>query len=338
MHTLITIIIPVYNIPTNYLTDCLDSVLSQSYTDIEVIIINDCSPNPENDSTIRKYASNDERIVYIPLDKNQGVSNARNVGISKATGEWITFVDADDTFFNEFSLENMFAFVENDIDLVRAYYRTELNPEGTEYVDETFSQGKFIISGKDEEFVRALFSWNAGPVSKLIRTSFLRSLKFPIGITHFEDFTFFWLAARRNPTYVLAPTLVYIARCRAGSITRTTKNLRYFVEIIQSCYFASNLLREIYDDCPITSNSLIKFILRESFVNKAIFDGLNKCDLTIVVPLLEDLSNNLLDNQYSTMMVRLIVKLRLLSFKVGIVNYPKPLYYIIRFLYKYGLP
>ena len=54
--------------------------------------------------------------------------------------------------------------------------------------------------------------------------------------------------------------------------------------------------------------------------------------------LLEDLSNNLLDNQYSTMMVRLIVKLRLLSFKVGIVNYPKPLYYIIRFLYKYGLP
>jgi len=166
---MISVIIPVYNIPTNYLTDCLESVLSQSYLNIEVIIINDCSPNPDNDDTISTYASRDARIVYIALEKNGGVSNARNIGIAKATGEWIMFMDADDTFFDKFSIEHLFNQTSDDVDMISAYDRTELTVDGKKYVDEPFSQGKYSITGKDEEFIKALDSWHAGPCRKLIR-------------------------------------------------------------------------------------------------------------------------------------------------------------------------
>lgn len=90
----VSVIIPVFN-AEDYLEECIDSVLKQSYSDFEILLINDGSTD-SSASICTKYASNDNRIKVF-TQQNSGVSSARNVGIENAKGEWITFVDSDDT-------------------------------------------------------------------------------------------------------------------------------------------------------------------------------------------------------------------------------------------------
>ena len=89
----VSIIIPAYNVE-NYIEDCLESILNQTYTNIEVIIVNDGS----TDGTLEKitpYADKDKRIIILNQE-NQGVSATRNNGIEIAKGEYFAFFDADD--------------------------------------------------------------------------------------------------------------------------------------------------------------------------------------------------------------------------------------------------
>lgn len=92
--TLISVIVPVYNV-LPYLKECLDSVISQSFPDFEIIIVDDGSTDGSID-LCREYALSDSRITII-AQKNGGVSVARNTGIAASRGEYICFVDADDT-------------------------------------------------------------------------------------------------------------------------------------------------------------------------------------------------------------------------------------------------
>ena len=107
----ISIIVPIYKIPEDYLKRCIDSILKQDFTDIELILVDDESP--DNSGIIcDEYSKKDARIKVIH-QKNSGVSVARNSGIDIANGVWISFVDADDWLeknyvskFNEIDLNN----------------------------------------------------------------------------------------------------------------------------------------------------------------------------------------------------------------------------------------
>lgn len=90
----VSIIIPVYNVE-KYLKECLDSVVNQTLSDIEIICINDCSPD-NSLSIIKEYTNNDSRIKLIDLEQNQGQGAAKNIGIDNAQGEYIMFLDPDD--------------------------------------------------------------------------------------------------------------------------------------------------------------------------------------------------------------------------------------------------
>ena len=94
MNPKLSIIIPVYNTEL-YLKECLDSVINQTFKDIEIIIVNDCSPD-NSEAIILEYMSKDPRIKYIKHEKNLGLGGARNTGITNAAGKWIAFVDSDD--------------------------------------------------------------------------------------------------------------------------------------------------------------------------------------------------------------------------------------------------
>lgn len=93
----ISIIIPVYNV-SKYIEKCLKSVLKQTMSEIEVIIINDGSTD-NSEEIIQEYANQDKRIIYIS-QKNKGVGEARNKGVEIAKGEYIGFVDPDDCIHN----------------------------------------------------------------------------------------------------------------------------------------------------------------------------------------------------------------------------------------------
>lgn len=90
---LISIIVPVYNVE-KFLSQCLDSLINQSYENIEIVLVNDESPD-KSIEIIEKYAALDSRIKYI-TQKNTGLSGARNTGIEIASGEYLMFVDSDD--------------------------------------------------------------------------------------------------------------------------------------------------------------------------------------------------------------------------------------------------
>ena len=91
----VSICIPVYNVE-QYIGRCLESIQRQSLEDIEIIVVNDCTPDKSMD-IVRQYAAKDERIKIIENDGNQGLMVARRMGYIAATGDYITFCDSDDT-------------------------------------------------------------------------------------------------------------------------------------------------------------------------------------------------------------------------------------------------
>ncbi len=105
---LISVIMPVYN-TDKYITEAINSVLNQTYDNIELIIIDDAST--DNSSKIIQ-SFNDEKIKYIRLDRNNGAANARNVGIDNAKGKIICFIDSDDIWYKE-KLEKQYEFIKS---------------------------------------------------------------------------------------------------------------------------------------------------------------------------------------------------------------------------------
>lgn len=122
-HTyLISIIVPVYNIE-EYLPRCLDSLISQSYVNIEIICINDESPD-QSDKILEEYSNKDDRIIVIN-QKNQGVSAARTRGIKEAKGEWVLFVDGDDWIDSKTCEVTLDIAIQQKVDLVFWGYKKE---------------------------------------------------------------------------------------------------------------------------------------------------------------------------------------------------------------------
>ena len=122
MNNLVSIITPAYN-AEKYIKDTIESVISQTYTNWEMIIVNDASvDNTKN--IIKSYQQKDERIKLISLDTNQGVANARNTAIENAKGQYIAFLDADDYWEKE-KLAEQIKFMQNN-KIVFSYHAYKL--------------------------------------------------------------------------------------------------------------------------------------------------------------------------------------------------------------------
>ena len=118
MEDLISVIIPVYNVE-KYLPECIESVLKQTHTNLEIILVDDGSPD-NSPQICDEYAQKDSRIKVIHKE-NGGVSSARNEGLKIAKGEWISFIDADDWVEKNFCeiLLNKAVKTQSDIALCR---------------------------------------------------------------------------------------------------------------------------------------------------------------------------------------------------------------------------
>lgn len=91
---MISVIVPVYK-TAKYIPQCLDSILAQTYKNLEVIVVNDASPDNSID-ILRRYAAMDSRVRIVDKQVNEGLARARFSGMDVASGEWLTFVDSDD--------------------------------------------------------------------------------------------------------------------------------------------------------------------------------------------------------------------------------------------------
>lgn len=139
---LVSIVVPVYNVE-QYLKDCLDSILQQSYQDIEVIIVNDGSTDGSREIIISYLA--DKRIKYIDQE-NKGLSGARNTGLKNAIGKYILFVDSDDYIEKNMLKEIVFLMNTHKLDLVR--FNADSFVDG---LNETFKESNYNFSHRLEE-------------------------------------------------------------------------------------------------------------------------------------------------------------------------------------------
>lgn len=125
----LAVIIPNYN-KEKYITKCIESVFAQTLQPTEVIVVDDCS----TDSSIiilEELKAHFDTLKIIPLKKNQGVSNARNVGVSISTSDYITFLDSDDYYYNEKKLENEMKLIDQfGYNTVAYSYTAKINEDG----------------------------------------------------------------------------------------------------------------------------------------------------------------------------------------------------------------
>ena len=134
----VSVLVAVYN-AEKYLSKCLDSLISQTYKNIEIICIDDCSKD-SSAKILNKYASSDNRIKILTLAKNSGQANARNEGLKIASGEYITMLDSDD-WFSDNSIEKAVEAIESvpdaDVSVFRLMQCYEETGKIVEYENKT---------------------------------------------------------------------------------------------------------------------------------------------------------------------------------------------------------
>lgn len=179
----ISIIVPVYN-SSKYLEKCFDSIKNQTYTDFEVIVINDGSTDCSGE-ICDKYAELDNRFKIIHKE-NGGVSKARNIGIDNAHGEYITFIDSDDWIDIDY-LQKFIVAVDPNCDLI-------VSGITNEYPDMTTSmlsiQSNFFASTNAKQLHNLIKSRLVfGPYNKLFNSYIIKAnnILFPIDISYGED-------------------------------------------------------------------------------------------------------------------------------------------------------
>lgn len=229
----ISIIIPIYNVEL-YIERCIASVLRQTYSDLEVILVDDCSPDDSMAiarSVIEAYVGFQGEARYEAHEENRGLSAARNTGIDHATGDYLYFLDSDDEISPD-CIESLVAgLTTTKHDFVIGNYQTQ----GT---DKTYPQLKLadgsVISGKEVLHSYLRYDWYMMAWNKLVNRAFVvsRSLYFAEGLIHEDELWSFQLAAEAQSFAVVnRPTYSYCIREKSITEGNVTKRLESIVQV-----------------------------------------------------------------------------------------------------------
>ena len=219
---LISVIVPVYN-AEKYLQKCLDSILEQTYQNLEIIIINDGSTD-NSGQICQEYEKQDDRIIYIEKE-NSGVSDTRNAGMNRMTGTYITFVDSDDWLepnYVKFLYEKL---IEHQADIVVGNY-TSFNESNSvfyfhtsaDYYEKVYDNKSIIPCLYDAK--ELLKSALIVPWGKIYKKEIIANFRFPIDRIG-EDALFNLKALLDSKKVVYVNKSAYIYRVREGSLSNT---------------------------------------------------------------------------------------------------------------------
>lgn len=211
----ISVIVPAYNVQ-KYLERCINSILNQTYQNLEILIIDDGSTD-DTGKMCDEYQKKDSRIKVIHQE-NKGLSAARNTGIDLATGDYLMFVDSDDEILPQMieTLNNIRLKTKADISMC-SYYEIK---EGEEIVEDNYVEPKVFTGTKKHLLIyrdwgNAVVQWN-----KLFNRKIFEHLRFPEGKFHEDEFIYhreYDLAER----VALTKQRLYIYYQHKESITKT---------------------------------------------------------------------------------------------------------------------
>ena len=286
----VSVIIPVYNVE-EYLTECLDSIVNQSLKELEIICIDDCSTDGSY-NILLDYAKKDNRFKVLKTDINSGQAAARNLGIKKAIGEYISFIDPDD-YVNLNYMENLYntakkynSDIVNTLNIVvksnnNYYFSYPNSKQILEAIKNKKDYESNISIRNINDFSSSMItyhSWN-----KLYKNNFLKNniLYFhEEGKPYSEDADFNNRLLLHNPKASFNNSSIYYYRYRESSTTKSHSNnilkcISYLNNSIN--YYKNNkkeLLLELY---PKICANLIECFLHSTDENKIIsYNEVNK--------------------------------------------------------------
>ena len=230
----LSIIVTCYNIEP-YLVQCLESVIGQTMTDIEIIIVDDGSKDG-TPAIIRDYAARDSRIKTVLMTTNTigGVATAANAGLDIATGDYIGFADGDD-YCEPTMFEKLYdAAVASDSDLSMCQYllederTSERRPPAEKHRWKDIKDVKHVVLTTEE--TRVYLQFIAVPWRKIYRRSLLdaHAIRFPVGDFFFEDNPFHWFSLISANAVVLVPEVLCYHRVARVGQTMETADARLF--------------------------------------------------------------------------------------------------------------
>ena len=200
----ISVIVPVYNVE-QYLERCVDSIINQTYKNLEIILVNDGSTD-NSGQICDELAKKDDRIRVIHK-KNGGVSEARNVGVKEISGEYIIFIDSDD-----YIDKKMFSVLYSQIKLEAADVSVcgVMNIYENNNIPQARNTNEYLILN-NEGFLREYLKGEripGGIWNKLIKSSIAKSIKFPVGLIY-EDAYYHYELIKLARRYVITTEPIY---------------------------------------------------------------------------------------------------------------------------------
>ena len=225
---MISVIIPVYNVE-NYLVKCLDSIVSQTYKDLEILLVDDGSTDLSG-TICDEYASKDSRIRVIHK-KNGGVSSARNLGLDEAVGEYIGFIDSDDVISDNYFWELYMNAKQNDSSIVccdLVWLKDNLiiqRSSSSKKIIMPIEQVNncFFVSGYVKDLIY-------GPCNKIIKSNLAKKYRFDTTLRLGEDLLYMFnlLQEIDNVTFINSTCYYYIMRSDSAVHTKNfSKQLEY---------------------------------------------------------------------------------------------------------------
>ena len=229
----ISIIVPIYN-TEKYLRNCLNSIINQTYKNLEIILINDGSID-NSINICNNYKNKDNRIKIV--DKtHSGVSDTRNIGIKKATGEYIGFVDSDD-YIDKHMFEILLNNLENyngDISMCNLEETCDLDAQTTNFCDNA------IVYSKEKALKELLYDKNIGNYMtvKLFKKALFTDITFPINVLYDDIYVAYKLFSKSNKI-IYNPTVLYHYFQRKDSIVNniTSTSIKDYLKAIFTRYY-----------------------------------------------------------------------------------------------------
>lgn len=258
----ISIIVPVYKVE-KYLERCVDSIINQTLKNIEIILVDDGSPDHSGD-ICDEYAKQDNRIKVIH-QKNGGISKARNAGMDIATGEYIGFVDSDD-YIEPLMYEKMYGIANfNDLDLCICNYYEEYEHTNIIKAIKIKNNDEILFNKREvfEYIIRPFYNGELGGYvwNKIYKRNIINDnkIRFVNGLVLYEDNIFFLelLTCINSAAYLNLELIHYMRNNQSICSTFNLKKYEYMVEMYNARTKVIGMLDFYDEELLIKSNEMM---------------------------------------------------------------------------------
>lgn len=224
MKSLVSVIVPIYKVE-EHLQKCLDSLCRQSLFNIEILLIDDASPDKCGE-ICEEYVKKDNRFRVIHNITNQGLSVARNIGIENATADYLMFVDSDDWAHEDFCKDAYECAIQQKTDIVMFAYQniigSDLNKNDNNFVSKVASG----LKTREEAIELTFESFGMVAWNKLYHKKLFNNIVYPKGYLFEDTATTYKLLWNASGIYCLDKVLYYHLRARPGSIMSNRKTAK----------------------------------------------------------------------------------------------------------------